>query len=80
MLNSLLTSYKKITIFYFFIVLANIVLFGSNLNLIISLLQYYVVIYCLLKKKLNEAIFFHLTFVCTSLAPTTAFDLQEGAS
>lgn len=80
MLNNLLSSYKKITILYFLIVLANIILFGSSLNLVISLLQYSVVIYCLLKKKLNEAIFFHLTFVCTSLAPTTAFDLQESAS
>lgn len=80
MLNRLLTSYRKITILYFLIVLANIALFGSSLNLVISLLQYYVVIVCLLKKKINEAIFFHLTFVCTSLAPTTAFDLQESAS
>lgn len=80
MLNNLLTSYKKITILYFLIVVANIALFGSSLNAIISLLQYYVVIYCLFKKKLNEAIFFHLTFVCTSLAPTTAFDLQDSAT
>lgn len=58
----------------------NIVLFGSYLNLIVSLLQYCVVIFCLLKKRFNEAIFFHMTFVCTSLAPTTAFDLQEDAS
>lgn len=80
MLNNLLTSYKKITLLYFFIVVGNIALFGSNLNAIISFSQYYVVIYCLFKKRLNEAIFFHLTFVCTSLAPTTAFDLQESAT
>lgn len=80
MLNNLLTSYKKITLLYFFIVVSNIALFGSNLNAIVSFSQYYVVIYCLFKKRLNEAIFFHLTFVCTSLAPTTAFDLQESAT
>lgn len=77
---NIIGNYKQITIFYFVIVLLNILLFGSSINMLLSLVQYIIVIKCILAKKYNEAIFYHLTFVATSLAPTTAFDLQEGAS
>lgn len=78
--KSFFSSYKRITVFYFLIVLANIVLLGSYLNLIITFFQYILVLQCIGKKKINEAIFLHFSFIMTSIAPTALLSLQEDMS
>lgn len=80
MINDFLYSYKKIAIVYFFIVLANILFLGSYNNLIVSSIQYIVVFRCLLNKKYEEAIFYHLSFIITSIAPTTLLSVQDDIS
>lgn len=78
--SSFFTSYKRITIFYFFIVLANIVLLGNYFNLVLTFCQYILVLRCIRREKYNEAIFLHFSFIMTSIAPTTLLSLQEEMS
>ena len=48
---NIIGNYKQITIFYFVIVLLNILLFGSSINMLLSLVQYIIVIKCILAKQ-----------------------------
>lgn len=78
--SSFLSSYKRISIFYFLIVLANIVFLGSYLNLLVTFFEYFIVIKFIGDKRINEAIFLHFSFIMTSIAPTTLLSVQEDIS
>jgi len=80
MTNRFLYSYKSTSVFYFVVVLANIVLLGSYLNLLLTILQYILVLWTIRRRNINEAIFLHFSFIMTSIAPTSLLSAIDNVS